>query len=104
MQSNQITVHALADLLHSKQEVFLLDVRNLDEYKIFNLGGTLIPLAELPQRVSEIPRNKPIVVLCHSGYRSQVAVEFLQSMGINDVRNLIGGVVAWQQAGLGIKA
>ncbi len=52
----------------------------------------------------KIPRDKPIVVYCHSGYRSQVALAFLQSVGMTQVKNLVGGVAAWQQAGLVIKA
>jgi molybdopterin/thiamine biosynthesis adenylyltransferase/rhodanese-related sulfurtransferase len=98
MQANQITVQALAKRIAAKEDFFLLDVRNPDEYAVFNLGGVLIPLAQLKERLAEIPRNKPIVAYCHSGYRSQVALEFLQSVGFVEVCNLTGGVVAWQQA------
>ncbi|MBS0286557.1 MAG: rhodanese-like domain-containing protein [Proteobacteria bacterium] len=103
MQSHQITVQELAKLFHAKADFFLLDVRNIDEYQVFNLGGTLIPLSELPKRVAQIPRDKLIVALCHSGYRSQVAVEFLQNVGINNVKNIVGGVMAWQHAGLSVE-
>lgn len=98
MQSHQISVHELHSLIESKTPFLLLDVRNLDERQVFNLGGTFIPLSELPARVNEIAHDLPIVVYCHSGYRSGVAVEFLQSHGY-DAKNLVGGVVAWQHAG-----
>ncbi len=97
MQSHQILAQELATLLENKSAVFLLDVRNLDERDHFHIGGSFIPLSELPARLGELPRDKPIVVYCHSGYRSQVAVEFLQGEGFLHVKNLVGGIIAWQQ-------
>ena len=97
MQLQQISVQALQTLFEQNQPLFLLDVRNPNEFQVFNLGGYLIPLPELAHRLDEIPRDVPVVVYCHSGYRSQVALEFLQSVGITDVKNLSGGVHAWQQ-------
>ncbi len=97
MQPHQISVQELKLLTDRKENFFLLDVRNPDEHQLFNLGGTLIPLSELAQRVNEIPRDVPVIIYCHSGYRSGVAQELLQSIGIKDVKNLMGGVVAWQQ-------
>ncbi len=104
MQLQQISVQSLHELLEQKAPLFLLDVRNLDEYQHFNLGGHLIPLNELSQRHAEIPRDVPIVVYCHSGYRSQIALEFLHELGITQVKNLSGGVLAWQHAGLFLEA
>ncbi|MGD9591647.1 MAG: ThiF family adenylyltransferase [Candidatus Berkiella sp.] len=100
MQLQQISAQELAQILQAKEPLFLLDVRNPEEYQAYNLGGTLIPLSELPQRVNEVVKDKPIVVLCHSGYRSAQAASFLLDSGFKDVKNLVGGVVAWQQAGL----
>src|SRR5262245_52156739 len=84
------------DLLNGK-DIFLLDVRNPDEYALFNLGARLIPLSQLPQRMEELPQDKPIVIYCHSGVRSLMAVEFLLEQGFKEVKNLIGGIVAWRQ-------
>jgi adenylyltransferase/sulfurtransferase len=94
---NQITVQALAQLVSDQQNVFLLDVRKIEEHQAFNIGGHLIPLHELQLRLSEIARDIPIVVYCRSGYRSQIAVDLLKNEGFTEVKNLIGGMVAWQQ-------
>lgn len=97
MQANQISIQELIERVQANEEIFLLDVRNQDEYEAFNLGGYLLPLAELAERITELPRDKSIVVHCHSGQRSQLALEFLQAAGFTDVSNLTGGVMAWHQ-------
>lgn len=96
MHPQQITGLELAELLDTQPEqIFLLDVRNEDEHAAFNIGGHLIPLAILPESLAQIPEDKPIVVYCRSGHRSQLALEFLQQRGFLNVRNLVGGVLAW---------
>ncbi len=72
----------------------ILDVREADEYEICNIGGQLIPLAELPDRLDEIGRDKPLAVHCKSGKRSAKAVEFLCNEGY-DAYNLDGGILTW---------
>ena len=59
----------------------ILDVREPYEYQIANIGGTLIPQNEVPQRLAEIDRNREIVVQCRSGGRSQRIAEFLAQQG-----------------------
>ncbi len=98
MPSHQISVQELQALLSQNKDIFLLDVRNPDEYQSFNLGGYLLPLAELAHRVDELPQTKPIIIYCRSGHRSQVALELLKSIGFNDIFNLTGGVLAWQNS------
>lgn len=97
MQADQITVQELNEQLNQKQDIFILDVRSTEEYQQINNGGHLIPLPELAHRLSELPRDKPIVVLCHVGGRSQMALELLQQVGFTHAKNLIGGIVAWQR-------
>jgi rhodanese-related sulfurtransferase len=92
---NKISVNALNELLMAKEAVFLLDVREPHEHEVFNLGGSLIPLADLPYRLKALPRDQLIVVYCRSGQRSQTAVDFLQQMGFMQAKNLVGGVLAW---------
>ena len=75
----------------------LLDVREPQEYAICNLGGTLIPRAELPSRISELDRAKEIIVYCKSGSRSAQAVALLRELGFARVRNLAGGIDAWAE-------
>lgn len=89
----EITVEEL-QALQKKQDVFILDVREPEEYAAYNCGGYLIPLGELPDRLDEIDTSKPIVVHCKLGGRSQRAVEFLIASGI-PARNLLGGIEAW---------
>ena len=91
----EISVEELQELREQKKEFVLLDVREPDEYAAYNLGGQLIPLGSLPNRLGEIEKNKPIVVHCKSGGRSARAMQFLTQSGFADVSNLVGGVTAW---------
>lgn len=75
---------------------FLLDVREPHEYDAAKIeGSVLIPLGQLPERLSEVPKGRPVVVHCRSGGRSAKAVEYMLSHGYADVRNLTGGITAW---------
>ncbi|HWB95989.1 MAG TPA: molybdopterin-synthase adenylyltransferase MoeB [Bryobacteraceae bacterium] len=74
----------------------LLDVREPHEYKICNIPtAILIPLGELPKRVSELNPSDEIVAHCKSGMRSAKAVAFLKQSGFDNVRNMKGGILAW---------
>ena len=77
----------------------LLDVREPDEWALGRAPqAVLIPLGELPTRLSEVPADRPVVVACRSGRRSARAVAFLNEQGIDAV-NLAGGMLAWHRAG-----
>lgn len=91
----QITVTELKRRIDSGEDFVLLDVREPFEYQIANIGGRLIPQNDVPQRLSEIDRNRPVVVHCKSGGRSQRIAEFLKQSGYNDVANVAGGILAW---------
>ena len=73
----------------------ILDVRNLDEYQLCNLGGHLIPFTELPNRLNELNKTQQIIIHCHAGGRSRRATEYLLSQGFTNVFNLRGGITAW---------
>lgn len=94
-----ITVQELQERLEQGETINLIDVREEYEYEDFNLGGTLIPLGEIPDRLDEIKhlRDEEVIVHCRSGKRSESAQKFLQSQGFSNVRNLIGGVLAWNE-------
>ncbi len=80
-----------------KEKLFILDVREVFEHQSQKIpGSTLIPLGELPQRLSELEkyRGKEIIVYCRSGSRSMSACKFLQSQGFNAI-NLSGGIIRW---------
>jgi len=95
MESLQITVRQLKEKLEKGEKVVLVDVREPHEYQAANIGGTLIPLGQIPKRFAELDPNAEIVIHCHHGGRSQRAVEFLYEKGFKNVRNLIGGIDAW---------
>jgi adenylyltransferase/sulfurtransferase len=94
----QMTVQELKQRRDAGEELFVLDVREPYEYQIANIGGTLIPQNEVPQRLAEIDRNREIVVQCRSGGRSQRIAEFLAQQGYPNVKNLAGGILAWADA------
>lgn len=73
----------------------VLDVRNLGEYEASHLKGALnIPVDELRFRLDEVPRGRPIVVHCRSGFRSHLALRILKQNGFAEVRNLSGGYLS----------
>jgi rhodanese-related sulfurtransferase len=75
----------------------LLDVREAWELAVANVPGTLhIPMGEVGQRLSEIDRQRPVVVLCRSGRRSLEVAKLLQQNGY-EVSNLAGGILAWSK-------
>ena len=76
---------------------FLLDVREPIEWDAMNLarlGAVLVPMGQVPERLDEIPRGRPVVVYCHSGVRSLEVANFLAAQGYDEVRNLEGGIAA----------
>jgi adenylyltransferase/sulfurtransferase len=91
----QITVTELKKRIDSGENFVLLDVREPFEYQIANIGGKLIPQNDVPQRLGEIDRDRPVVVHCKAGGRSQRIAEFLKQSGYNDVVNVSGGILAW---------
>jgi adenylyltransferase/sulfurtransferase len=95
----QMSVKELKERLDQGDDLFILDVREPLEYQIARIegrvGGHLIPLGELPKRVSELNPAQEIVVQCKSGGRSQRAAEFLAKNGFEKVHNLAGGITAW---------
>jgi rhodanese-related sulfurtransferase len=90
-----IQVEELKQRLDAGDNLFLLDVRDEYEYEISNIGGHLIPLAELPKRMHELDASQEIIALCKMGPRGDKAVEVLRKAGFDKVRNLTGGIRAW---------
>ncbi len=86
------------------QGAFVLDVRQASEWVDGHVpGATLIPLDQLPARVSEVPRDRPVVVICRSGNRSAAGRDILLGAGFPAVTSVEGGIRAWESAGLPIK-
>ena len=89
-------VKELKRKIDAKEDFYLLDVREPNEYQIGKIpGSTLIPLGEVPQRLDEIPRDKEIIVHCKMGGRSAKAAAYLRQQGYANVKNLKGGILDW---------
>jgi sulfur-carrier protein adenylyltransferase/sulfurtransferase len=95
----ETTVEELKRRVDEKDDVFILDVREPNEYQICRIpGSTLIPLGELTARVAEVQAaagSRDIVVHCKMGGRSAKAVRLLRERGVNNAQNLAGGILAW---------
>lgn len=91
---------SVAELAGRTDDVVVLDVRGRSEWDAGHLADALhIPLAELPDRLSEVPVNQPIAVHCQGGGRSSIAASLLLATGVTDVTNVTGGFSAWSAAG-----
>jgi adenylyltransferase/sulfurtransferase len=91
----EIRAEDLKKRLDAGENLFLLDVRDEFEFETSNIGGYLIPLAELPRRVKELDPRQNIVAVCKMGPRGAKAVQLLNKAGFNHVWNLTGGIHAW---------
>ncbi|WP_189114710.1 rhodanese-like domain-containing protein [Pilimelia terevasa] len=79
--------------------VVVLDVRESDEWQAGHAEGAVhLPMMEVPARIGEIPRDRPVVVACRSGKRSAQVIAYLQGHGYDNLRNLDGGMQAWAGA------
>ena len=80
--------------------VYLLDVREPDEWTAGHAPGAHhLPMMEIPARMSEVPTDVEVVVVCRSGGRSGQVVSYLMGNGWDNVRNLDGGMKSWVAAG-----
>ena len=94
----EITPAELKQRLDRGDNLFILDVREPQEYQICRLEGShLIPLGEIPRRMNELNSADEIVVHCKLGIRSARAVDFLRQAGFKKLKNLTGGIDAWAQ-------
>jgi adenylyltransferase/sulfurtransferase len=92
----EITSVELKQRLDRGDQLFLLDVREPNEYQINRIAGsTLIPLGEVPRRYAELNPDDEIVVHCKMGGRSAKAADYLRSVGFKRVLNLKGGILDW---------
>ena len=90
----------VADLAARDPGALVLDVREPWEYAEGHVpGSTLIPLAEVKARAAEVPADRTVFVICRSGNRSAQASEILAKAGKRDIRNVEGGMLAYQAAG-----
>lgn len=92
----QVTPTELKQMQERGDEITLIDVREPHEYEIVHLDGSvLIPMGEVVDRVSEIPQEGTVVVLCKVGARSAETLRFLHGIGLKNTKHLAGGIDAW---------
>ena len=95
MSIREITPTELQQLLATENPPSLIDVREEGEAAICAIdGSTLIPMNSLPHRLQEIPRDRPVVLYCHSGMRSMMAGQWLSQQGF-EALSLAGGIDRW---------
>lgn len=80
----------------------VVDVREMDEFVAVRPaeGTSLVPMSSFAARFEELPRDRPLFMLCASGNRSSAATAHLLRNGFTDVSNVAGGIIEWQRAGL----
>lgn len=97
-QLSQLSVCDLKTSLGRRTEGALLDVRTGGEWAATHIEGAIhIPLPELPARLAAIPKDRPVAVMCGSGYRSSIAASLLKSAGFRQVQNVMGGMGAFME-------
>lgn len=94
-----ITVQELKERIDKGDKFVFIDVREQHEYDEFNLNAKLIPLGNIQTSLDDLEdhKNDEIIIHCRSGARSGMAQQILQQVGFTNVRNVIGGVLAWQE-------
>jgi rhodanese-related sulfurtransferase len=95
----EISVDDLKRRRDAGDDLVLLDVREPEELATASIPwATAIPMMEIPARYAELPRDKPLVVMCHHGTRSAHVAQFLEANGFRNAVNLDGGIDAWSVA------
>lgn len=95
-----VSVTELSKRLKKKERPFILDVRTEREWESGHVEGSHhIHGGLLQERFDEVPKDRPISVICGSGYRGSIASSFLMREGYREVSNVLGGMTAWRSAG-----
>ncbi|SRR6266498_153439 len=95
-----ITVDEVKRRIDAGQKLHLVDVREPFENADFNIGGILLPLGMIQtMQIDEIEdlKDEELIFYCRSGNRSGQAAMFLDAMGFQNTKNLVGGLLAWQE-------
>ena len=97
---DNITVEELKRRVDAGEKLNIVDVREPHENAEFNIGGVSIPLGNIQtMQIDEIEdlKDKEVICYCRSGNRSGQAYMFLDAMGFKKTRNLVGGMLAWEE-------
>ena len=95
-----ISVEQLKARIDAGEQLNLVDVREPHEHSEFNIGGTLLPLGKIAtMQIDDIEdlKAQELIVYCRSGNRSGQACQVLQMLGFTNLKNVVGGMLAWQE-------
>ena len=99
----RISATTLAEELASPHPPVIIDVRTEQERREKRIEPSLhLPLTQLRERLGQIPLNRNLVVHCAGGYRSSLAASLLMRSGVGDVKDLLGGIAAWEKSGFSV--
>jgi hydroxyacylglutathione hydrolase len=95
-----VLIVGTADMDRRTPDTLVIDVREPEEYAHGHVPGAInLPQAEIASRLDEVPRDRPVQVICQGGYRSLRSAQFLAQMGFTNVASVAGGTAAWQAGG-----
>jgi hydroxyacylglutathione hydrolase len=95
-----LSVHQLKNKIEQGEELIVIDVRGQDEWDSGHIKVAIhIYVGHLTQRLAEVPRDKPVAVICRVGHRSGLGASILLRAGYRNVYNVLGGMKAWVAAG-----
>ncbi|KWZ64671.1 sulfurtransferase TusA family protein [Bacillus altitudinis] len=93
---SEMSLNMFQQKVKEDQSLFILDVREPDEYEAGHLPGAVhIPLGEVEQRADELNRETLIYLICHSGRRSELAAQKLKEKGFHQLINVVPGMNSW---------
>ena len=96
--AKKITAASLHQMLKDNEPIQLIDVREKYEHDEFNIGGLLLPLGSVTQNIHLIEKEKPVIIYCRVGLRSQIAIQRLeQKYPFYNLINLEGGIESWKK-------
>ena len=99
----EVDVQTVFDIQEA-EDVYVLDVREQYEYDEKHIPNvTLLPMSEIQNRLDEIPTDKEVIITCRSGNRSGQVTQFLEQNGFDNIHNMQGGIVAWEEAGFPVE-
>ena len=102
--TERLSAPLAAEFLSSSQPPLAVDVRNPRERDQKHIAGSVhIPLNHLTENLGKLPKDRPLLVYCAGGYRSSIAASLLQRHGFETVREIAGGITAWEAAKLPVE-
>lgn len=103
MPYKNISPECAAKLLQSAHAPTVIDVRTPDEFELYYIAGAInldCTQSDFEKKISSLDKNLPYIVHCQSGARSKNALNDLQAAGFTNIYHMVGGLRAWNDAGL----